>query len=98
MPAPLYDEAGYIRPPKKSGTKKEVLAGLFASLSHNLGTQYEVESKEARQQRHDDDLVALSHFRTNERTSRMPEPRPVGDAAWGSTRGYRGSESDTYGT
>jgi len=98
MPSPLYDEAGYIRPPKKLGTKSEVLAGLFADLETKLGTQYEVESKEARQRRHDDELLALSHFRMNERASRKPEPRPTGDTTWGGSRNYRGSESDTYGT
>ena len=97
MSSPLYDEAGYIRPPKKLGTKSEVLAGLFATLGDKLGAQYEPESKEARQQRHDDDLIALNHFRTNERASHMPGPRPTGNTSWGS-KDYRGSESDTYGT
>ena len=73
MSSPLLDGAGYVRHPKKLGTKKEVLAALFADLGPKLGTQYEVESKEARQQRYCDDLISLDHSRVNESASRSPQ-------------------------
>ncbi|NCH52130.1 hypothetical protein [Cronobacter malonaticus] len=55
--SPPLPGAGYARPPKRSGTKEEVLARIKAHLQETLGKQYETESKEARMTRHADALA-----------------------------------------
>lgn len=72
MPSPLYDGAGYIRHPKKSGTKEEVLARVFSHLEETIGKSYEVESKEERMGRHADNFIAAQHQQNNEKASLQP--------------------------
>lgn len=64
--------AGYLRPPKRSGTREEVLARLFAHLDKTLGTQYEVESKPQREQRLMDELWANRVWQDNYEASFRP--------------------------
>ena len=77
MSAPLTG-AGYLRPPKRSGTKEEVLARLCATLDKTLGTQYEVESKSQRQQRLMDELWANRIWQDNYEASFRPAWQTVG--------------------
>lgn len=70
--------AGYLRPPKRSGTREEVLAGLFAHLDKTLGTQYEVESKEQREQRLMDELWSNRVWQDNYEASFRPAWQTVG--------------------
>lgn len=71
-------EAGYLRPPKRSGTREEVLAGLYAHLDKTLGTQYEVESKPQREQRLMDELWANRVWQDNYEASFRPSWQTVG--------------------
>lgn len=77
MSAPLTG-AGYLRPPKRSGTKEEVLARLCAHLDKTLDTQYEVESKDQRQQRLMDELWANRVWQDNYEASFRPAWQTVG--------------------
>lgn len=77
MSAPLTG-AGYLRPPKRSGTREEVLARLFAHLDKTLGTQHEVESKQQREQRLMDELWANLAWQDNYEASFRPAWQTVG--------------------
>ncbi|EOI3576235.1 hypothetical protein BS412_15750 [Cronobacter turicensis] len=71
MSAPLHG-AGYARPPKRAGTKEEVLARIKAHLQETLGRQYETERKEARMTRQADALADRQLWDDNLATSFMP--------------------------
>ncbi|ELY5855475.1 hypothetical protein [Cronobacter malonaticus] len=71
MSAPL-PEAGYARPPKRSGTKEEVLARIKAHLQETIGKQYETESKEARMTRQADSLADRQLWEDNLAASFRP--------------------------
>ncbi len=70
--------AGYLRPTKRSGTREEVLARLFAHLDKTLGTQYEVETKKQREQRLMDELWANRVWQDNYEASFRPAWQTVG--------------------
>lgn len=77
MSSPLPG-ADYLRPRKTSGTKEEVLAGLFAHLKSTLGKSREVESKDARIERKMDELWANRVWQDNYEASFMPGWQIVG--------------------
>lgn len=70
--------ADYLRPPKRSGTKEEVLARLFDHLDKTLGKPFEPESKEARTKRHMDELWANRVHQDNYEASFRPGWQIVG--------------------
>ncbi|EOC5807409.1 hypothetical protein ACI49Z_003432 [Cronobacter turicensis] len=71
MSSPLPG-AGYARPPKRSGTKEEVLARIKAHLQETIGKQYETESKEARMTRQADALADRQLWDKNSAASFRP--------------------------
>ncbi|MCH0685635.1 hypothetical protein KVQ01_11450 [Escherichia coli] len=77
MSSPLYG-ADYLRPPKRSGTKEEVLAGLFEHLDKTLGKPCAIESKEARMARKMDELWANRVWQDNYEASFCPGWQVVG--------------------
>ena len=62
MSAPL-PEAGYLRPPKRLGTKEEVLAMLREHVAN--GCKLPTETREHRMQRKTADMHAVSIWRMN---------------------------------
>lgn len=70
--------AGYLRPPKRSGTKEEVLARLFDHLDKTLGKLCVPESKEARLLRHSEELWSKRVWRDNFEASFRPVWQIVG--------------------
>lgn len=77
MSSPLPG-AVYLRPRKTSGTKEEVLAGLFEHLKNTLGKPCEIESKEARMARKMDELWANRVWQDNHEASFCPGWQVVG--------------------
>ncbi|HCR1140775.1 TPA: hypothetical protein OMU28_003026 [Klebsiella aerogenes] len=70
MPSPLH-EAGYLRPPKASGSREEVLARCFEAIANN---DYQTPSMEARiQERFEKDV-----WYDNLEASKFPQFVPVG--------------------
>lgn len=70
--------ADYLRPPKRSGTKEAVLAGLFAHLDKTIGKPCATESRDARMARKMDELWANRIWQDNYAASFMPEWQIVG--------------------
>lgn len=77
MPSPLSG-ADYLHPPKRSGTKEEVLAGLFKHLDETLGKPCAIEGKDARMARKMDELWANRIWQDNYEASFYPDWQIVG--------------------
>ena len=77
MSSPLPG-ADYLRPPKRSGTKEDVLAGLFKHLDETLGKPCTIESKDARMARKLDDLWSSRVWQDNYNASFFPSWQVVG--------------------
>lgn len=86
--------ADYLRPPKRSGTKEEVLDGLFEHLGKTLGTSFEAEIRDDRLERKINELHSLQVWQDNFSASFNPGWQIVGPVkphyTDDRTRTYRG--------
>ena len=77
MPSPLSG-ATYLRPPKRSGTREEVLARTFAQLEKSLSGLPDVECREERLNRYADELIDKTIWQWNLEASFRPEWQVTG--------------------
>lgn len=71
MSSPLSG-ATYLRPPRRSGTREEVLARTFAQLEKSLSGRTEVKSRDERLNRYADELIDKTIWQWNLEASSRP--------------------------